>query len=140
VYSEAFVVPFFHLSRGIKTKVVLESVEAGLAEGARRYGVAVSLIFPIPRTVNEEAGMKPFELIAEYPSPRVVAIDLSGMESTRDIKCFAHLFRHADPMGLATVAHAGEFTSPRPIHEAMDLLAVQRIGYGVTSVRGKRRR
>ena len=105
----------------------------GLADGERRFGTTVNLIFSIPRTFDEEAGVRTLELIESFGGPRVVGIDLSGMESGRDIKRFAEIFRDARRMGLATVAHAGEFTSSRRIHETIDLLGVQRIGHGISA-------
>jgi len=133
VYTETFLVPFFHLSRGIQAESFLDGIEAGLAEGERRFGTTVNLIFSIPRTFDEEAGMRTLELIEGYGGSRVVAIDLSGMESGRDVKRFAEIFREAHQMGLATVAHAGEFTPSRRIHETIDILGVQRIGHGISA-------
>jgi adenosine deaminase len=61
----------------------------------------------------------------------VTAVGLDSSELGHPPSKFAAVFDYARAQGLLTVAHAGEEGPPTYVHEALDLLAVQRIDHGV---------
>ncbi|MDY7037734.1 MAG: adenosine deaminase [Thermodesulfobacteriota bacterium] len=133
LYTEVFFMPLFHLSRAVPAEALIRGVAAGLAEGEKRHKVHVKLIYSIPRIIGPESGMKTLDFIKNYPDDRVIAIDLAGTESENDVALFADIFKRARAMGLKTVAHAGEFSSPEHIRQSLDLLGAQRIGHGISA-------
>jgi len=137
IYTEVFFMPFFHLSRDVPAEALLRGVAAGLAEGEKRHKVNVRLIYSIPRIIGPESGIQTLDLIKRHPDDRVIGIDLAGTESENDVAAFADIFKRARSMGLKTVAHAGEFSSPEHIRRSLDLLGAQRIGHGISAWRNE---
>ncbi len=132
-YTETFTMPVAWEKAGIPLKAVLGGVDAGLKEGERIHGVCVRLIYSIPRLWGEGPGLRTLEIIREFPLDRVVGVDLTGPEHPGTVAPFRRIFRQARSMGLQTVAHAGEFSSPKQVWETLRLLKPRRIGHGICS-------
>ncbi len=134
VYTEAFIMPLFHLTRGVPVDALCEGVEAGLRDGEERFGGRIRLLFSIPRSFGPEPGFQTLELLENHSWDRVLGIDLAGMEQAGDMMPFAPVFEKARSMGLHTVAHAGELTNAGQVSRTLDLLRPERIGHGIRAV------
>jgi adenosine deaminase len=134
VYTEAFVMPLFHTSRGVDPEVLFQGLESGLRRGEEEHGVQIRLLFSVPRILGPEAGFRTLELLERRPWERVLGIDLAGTERENDPAPFAPVFERARAMGLHTVAHAGEFTTAEHVRRTLDLLGPERIGHGIRAV------
>jgi aminodeoxyfutalosine deaminase len=134
LYTEASFMPLFHISRGVAEAALFRGIESGLAEGERHHGVTVRLIVSIPRIAGPEAGEKTLALIEKHRTPRMVGIDLAGTETENDVAPFAPTFHKAGDMGLHRVAHAGEFGGSGQVQQAVELLAVERVGHGINAI------
>ena len=134
VYTEAFVMPLFHTSRGVDPGDLFEGLESGLRRGEEEHGVQVRLLFSIPRILGPDAGFQTLELLERRPWDRVLGIDLAGTEQEGDPAPFAPVFERARSLGLHTVAHAGEFTSAAHVRETLELLGAERIGHGIRAL------
>lgn len=67
-------------------------------------------------------------------TPGLDGIDLHGDERNQQTKQFAELFSAARQQGYITRAHAGELLGADSVKEALELLQVNRIEHGTTSV------
>ena len=133
VYTEAFIMPSFHIARGVSMEGMLAGIDAGLSEGEKRHKIKINLIYSIPRLFGSGPGEQTLDLIKRYPNDRVIGIDLAGTEKENDVAPFAGVFERARAMGLNTVAHAGELAPSSHVRQTLDLLGVQRIGHGISA-------
>lgn len=134
VYTEAFVMPLFHILRGVDAEALLRGLETGLSRGEEEHGVRVRLLFSMPRILGPDVGYRTLELLERRPWDRVLGIDLAGTEKENDAAPFAPVFEKARAMGLHTVAHAGELTTAAHVQQTLDLLGVERIGHGIRAL------
>jgi len=134
IYTECFLMPLFHVTRGIAVEALFQSVDAGLQDGEARFGGRTRLLFSIPRVFGAEAGFQTLEILEKHPWDRVLGVDLAGTEKVGDVPEFAPVFEKARALGLHTVAHAGELTGPEQVLQTLDLLGAERIGHGIHAV------
>ena len=133
IHAEIFFDPQTHTARGVPFATVLEGLEDGLAEGARRWGVSGRLILCFLRHLPEDeclaalAGAEPF-------IGRIHGFGLDSSERGHPPSKFARLFARCRALGKPVVAHAGEEGPPAYITEALDVLGAVRIDHGVRAV------
>lgn len=130
VHVELHVDPQAHLARGIMLETVLEGLNRARrrAEHELDLSSAMILAFLRDRPAKEAA-----ELL-ESAIPHLehfAAVGLDSAELGHPPSKFRDLFARAAELGLARVAHAGEEGPPAYIHEALDILDVERIDHGV---------
>jgi adenosine deaminase len=70
----------------------------------------------------------------ESKSDNVISIDLGGSEERFPAKPFKSVYQRAKNMGLHLVAHAGEVAGAESIWQAVNELAVEHVGHGVTAI------
>ncbi|MGG2352365.1 hypothetical protein ACE4Z7_24495, partial [Salmonella enterica] len=61
---------------------------------------------------------------------RITAVGLDSSELGHPPEKFARVFARARELGLRLVAHAGEEGPPAYVHQALDILHVDRIDHG----------
>src|SRR5262249_740562 len=83
-------------------------------------------------TIQE--GMRALRTALEYRDRGVVAVDLAGQEAGYPATPFFGLFAEARQEGLGITIHAGEWSGPRNIRDAIEVIQAQRIGHGVRVV------
>ena len=64
----------------------------------------------------------------------VVGLDIGGDEANFPTKPFAALFHEAKRAGLGITIHAGEWSGPEAVRDAIENLGADRIGHGVRVV------
>ena len=133
VHAEIFFDPQTHTVRGVPLAVVVEGLDAGRQEAARRWGISSRLILCFLRHLSEDDA---FATLAEA-EPLLASIDGFGLDSSeRDHppSQFARVFAKVRALGKPVVAHAGEEGPPSYITQALDLLQAVRIDHGVRAV------
>ncbi|WDF73122.1 adenosine deaminase [Novosphingobium sp. KACC 22771] len=125
-HAEIFFDPQTHTDRGIPFDVVMEGLLSGMAAVE---GVSSKLILSFLRHLDEEAAFATWAS-AEKWLDRIAGVGLDSSELGHPPSKFARVFAAAGEAGLKRVAHAGEEGPPAYVHEALDLLHVDRIDHG----------
>ncbi|WP_207790474.1 adenosine deaminase [Polymorphobacter fuscus] len=127
-HVEIFFDPQGHTERGVAFAVVIGGIARAL-DAARARGVTSRLIMCFLRHLDEAAA----EATLDEALPYLAVIDGVGLDSSEvghPPAKFARVFARARALGLKLVAHAGEEGPPAYVHEALDVLGVDRIDHG----------
>jgi adenosine deaminase len=137
IHTELFFDPQTHTERGVPVQAVVEGIEAAMADAEREHGLTSKLILCFLRHLPEDAALAAFKdavPMFERYGDRLIGIGLDSSERDNPPSSFARVFAKARDRGLRLVAHAGEEGPPAYIHEALDILRVERIDHGVRSI------
>jgi adenosine deaminase len=110
---------------------VMDWVCASAREGAKKYGVTVRLIASVNRHESVELAEQVIWIAADHLGKGIVGIDLAGNEAQFPAKPFLPLFKEAHQAGLHITIHAGEWSGPENVREAIESFEAKRIGHGV---------
>ena len=132
-HAEIFFDPQTHTDRGIPFGVVADGLLAGMADAERQHGLTSQLILCFLRHLDEEAAFATLKA-AEPWLDHIAAVGLDSSELGHPPAKFERVFARAGEMGLLRVAHAGEEGPPAYIHEALDLLHIDRLDHGNRSL------
>jgi adenosine deaminase len=133
VHAEIFFDPQTHTDRGISFDTVMEGLLAGMADAEARHGITSKLILCFLRHLDEEAAFATLEMAKPWLD-RITAVGLDSSELGHPPEKFARVFEAAAALGLKRVAHAGEEGPPAYVHEALDILHVDRLDHGNRSL------
>ena len=129
VHAEIFFDPQTHTARGISFDTVMRGLLAGMDEAEARHGITSRLILCFLRHLDEDDAFATLKQ-AEAWLDRIEAGGLDSSELGHPPSKFARVFAAAAAMGLKRVAHAGEEGPPAYIHEALDILKIDRLDHG----------
>ncbi|WP_159982370.1 MULTISPECIES: adenosine deaminase [unclassified Novosphingobium] len=129
LHAELMFDPQTHTDRGIAFEEVIEGLLSAMAAAEAQFGMTSQLILSFLRHLSEDAAFATLEA-AEPWLDRVTAVGLDSSEVGHPPEKFARVFAAARAMGLKITAHAGEEGPPAYVHEALDLLRVDRIDHG----------
>ncbi len=133
-YIELRFSPWFMAeANGLDPFLVVEAVVDGITTGERDFGVKVKLIGILSRTYGPETAAKELDALLSQ-SRAITALDLAGDEAHFPAKWFREQFRRARDAGWHLTAHAGEFTGPESIWQAIRDLGAERIGHAIRAV------
>lgn len=133
VHAEIFFDPQTHTARGIPFDLVMEGLNAGRVEGARRFGIGSRLILCFLRHLSEDEAF----VTLTQALPFLDDIDGFGLDSSErghPPSKFARVFERVRSLGKPVVAHAGEEGPASYITEALDILGAVRIDHGVRAL------
>ena len=133
LHAEIFFDPQTHTDRGIPFQVVADGLLAGMADAQAKHGLSSKLILCFLRHLDEDAAFATLQA-AEPWIDRIAGVGLDSSELGHPPSKFARVFARAGEMGLLRVAHAGEEGPPAYIHEALDLLRIDRLDHGNRSL------
>jgi adenosine deaminase len=133
VHAEIFFDPQTHTDRGISFDIVMKGLLAGMADAEARHGITSRLILCFLRHLDEEAAFATLEMARPWLD-RIEAVGLDSSELGHPPQKFARVFEAAAALGLKRVAHAGEEGPPEYVHEALDILHVDRLDHGNRSL------
>lgn len=128
-HAEIFFDPQTHTDRGIPFQVVVDGLSAGMKAAQAEYGVTSKLIMCFLRHLEEDAALATLKA-AESHLHLIEGVGLDSSEVGHPPSKFARVFAEARDRGLKLVAHAGEEGPPAYVHEALDILKVDRIDHG----------
>lgn len=133
VHAEIFFDPQTHTHRGIPFDVVATGLFAGIAAAKARHGMTVGVIMSYLRHLDEDDAFATLAQ-AEPWLDRLVGVGLDSSEIGHPPSKFARVFAASRERGLKLCAHAGEEGPPAYVHEALDVLQVDRIDHGNRSL------
>ena len=133
IHAEIFFDPQTHTDRGIAFATVVEGLLAGMAEAEARHGLTSQLILCFLRHLDEAAAFATLDA-AEPWLDRIAGVGLDSSELGHPPEKFARVFAAARAKGLKLVAHAGEEGPPDYVHQALDILAIDRLDHGNRSL------
>jgi adenosine deaminase len=132
-HVELFFDPQTHTDRGLPFSVAADGLLAGMGEAGRRHGITSKLILCFLRHLDEAAAFATLRAAEPYLG-RIMGVGLDSSEVGHPPSKFERVFAAARERGLKVVAHAGEEGPPDYVHEALDLLHVDRIDHGNRSL------
>lgn len=136
VHAEIFFDPQTHMERGVAISTAVAGIERALAE-AEQKGLTSKLILCFLRHLSEGDALATYEAalpLFDTYAHRLIGVGLDSSERGHPPSKFERVFAKARARGLKLVAHAGEEGPPSYIHEALDLLKVDRVDHGVRSI------
>ncbi|MFT6461763.1 MAG: adenosine deaminase [Maricaulis maris] len=128
-HVEIFFDPQGHTDRGIAFTTVVDGITRALDRAKSELGITSKLILCFLRHLSEEAAFETLEM-AKPHLERIDGVGLDSSELGHPPSKFQRVFTAAGELGLLRVAHAGEEGPPEYIHEALDLLKVDRLDHG----------
>lgn len=133
VHVEMFFDPQTHTDRGVPFEVVINGLTSACERAKAELGVSASLIMCFLRHLSEEAAFETLEQSLPFKH-LFIGVGLDSSERGHPPEKFARVFARCRELGLHVVAHAGEEGPPEYIHNALDILKVERIDHGVRCV------
>jgi adenosine deaminase len=133
IYAEIRFAPLLHTLNGLSPERVVGIVERSVDQLSRETGIEVGLILCTLRHFAEHQSMATAQLVEQFRSSRVVALDIAGDEAGFPLNAHLGAYRLARELGLARTAHAGEACGPESVWETLRLLDPNRIGHGTRS-------
>ncbi|MCG6119230.1 MAG: adenosine deaminase [Blastomonas sp.] len=128
-HVEIFFDPQGHTERGVAFADVITGISDALADGEKQWGITSQLILCFLRHLDEAAAEATLDEALPYLD-RIAGVGLDSSEMGHPPSKFANVFARAKSLGLKLVAHAGEEGPPEYVHEALDVLHVDRIDHG----------
>ncbi|MFM5884566.1 MAG: adenosine deaminase [Novosphingobium sp.] len=128
-HVEIFFDPQGHTERGIAFETVLDGIERALQAGEAQLGISYRLIMCFLRHLSQDDAFATLDQALPHLA-RIHGVGLDSSELGHPPAKFARVFARARELGLHVTAHAGEEGPPGYVHEALDLLQVERIDHG----------
>ncbi|MBU1346418.1 MAG: adenosine deaminase [Alphaproteobacteria bacterium] len=132
-HAEIFFDPQTHTDRGVDFGVVVEGLIAGMDRAKTELGVTSGLILSFLRHLTEEEAFATLEMAKPYLH-HFIGVGLDSSEVGHPPSKFVRVFAAARELGLKLCAHAGEEGPPAYVHEALDLLHIDRMDHGNRSM------
>jgi len=132
-HVEIFFDPQGHTERGVAFETVIAGITRALDDAVASYGMTSKLIMCFLRHLSEAEAEKTLDEALPYLD-RIDGVGLDSSEVGHPPAKFERVFARARGLGLKIVAHAGEEGPPAYVHEALDLLKVDRIDHGNRSL------
>ncbi len=133
-HVEIFFDPQGHVDRGVTFVTALNGIHSALMEGKKQFDISFGIIMCFLRHLDEGDAFKTLELALPHKD-KIIGVGLDSSEMGHPPSKFERVFAKAKEEGFHIVAHAGEEGPPEYIYEALDLLKVERIDHGNTSMR-----
>ncbi|WP_425410953.1 adenosine deaminase [Hyphococcus sp.] len=128
-HAEIFFDPQGHTERGVPFDVAIGGILTALHLAKSEFGMTAKLIMCFLRHLPEEDAFETLKQ-AEGWLDRITAVGLDSSEAGHPPSKFERVFKAARERGLKLVAHAGEEGPPDYVHEALNILGVDRIDHG----------
>ena len=131
--AEIFFDPQTHLGHGVPLAAVFGGLTAALADSERDHGISSDLILCFLRDHGSQEAAETLRAALPFRD-QFIGVGLDSTEIGYPPALFAQVYQQAAAQGLRLVAHAGEEGGPDTVHEALDLLHVERVDHGVRSM------
>jgi len=132
-HAEIFFDPQTHTDRGVSFETVVEGIIAGMKRAETELNVTSGLILSFLRHLSEEAAFETLEMAKPYLD-RFIGVGLDSSEVGHPPSKFERVFAACRELGLKICCHAGEEGPPAYVHEALDLLKIDRMDHGNRSM------
>ncbi|SFP76222.1 adenosine deaminase [Tranquillimonas alkanivorans] len=135
VYTEAFLSPDFCGGRDVGAwREYLAAMIEAADEAERQDGITMRGIVTCIRHFGPEKAKETAICAAETAGDWLTGFGIGGDERAGELSDFSWAFDCAREAGLRLTAHAGEWTGPESVREAVDVLHCERIGHGVRAI------
>jgi adenine deaminase len=131
--AEIFFDPQTHLGHGVPLAAVFGGLTAALADAERGHGLSSALILCFLRDHGPQAAAETLRAALPFRD-QFIGVGLDSTEVGCPPALFTQVYRQAAAEGLRLVAHAGEESGPDTVHQALDLLQVERVDHGIRSM------
>ncbi len=132
-HAEIFFDPQTHTDRGVSFQTVVEGIIAGMKRAEDELDVTSGLILSFLRHLSEEAAFETLDRARPYLD-RFIGVGLDSSEVGHPPSKFERVFAACRELGLKICCHAGEEGPPAYVHEALDLLKIDRMDHGNRSM------
>jgi adenosine deaminase len=126
-FSPGFMAEVHNLDPAGVTLAVCEAWE----EARDRLAVKARLIVIMSRHYGPEACQAELDLAIAHRDRGVVGVDLAGVEEMGPGHLFVDHIRAAREAGLHVTIHAGEWSGPESVRQAVEELGADRIGHAI---------
>lgn len=139
VYTEFLFSPQWFLKLGLDVKKILKIILNKFDESKVKTG----LIIDIVRSEDLDKSLEFLKMIisirdrSEHLREWIKGISIGGNEVKNPAKWFEKHFQFASENDLRLTAHAGEWDNYKSVKDAIEVLKVERIGHGITSVQNE---
>jgi aminodeoxyfutalosine deaminase len=133
IYAEVTLSVGVMLLRKQNPQANFEAILAA-AEPFERRGLRLNWVFDAVRQFGPDLALQVVEWAKRCNSPRIVAFGIGGDELSIATREFQKVYQQASQCGLHRLIHAGEIGGPENIREAIELLAVERVGHGIAAI------
>ena len=100
---------------------------------ARPGGCDCRILLDVVRQWGPESADRVLDLHERNPLPSVVGFGMGGDERAVPAAAFAGVYMRARALGLKTSVHAGEWTGPDSLEQALDVLRPDRVDHGIAA-------
>lgn len=133
LHTEVFFDPQTHTDRGIVFEAALDGIYKALEDGRKQLGITYKLIMCFLRHLSEEAAFEILEMAIPHKD-KIYGVGLDSSELGHPPSKFERVFAKAIEEGFVPVAHAGEEGPAEYVHEALNLLKIERLDHGNRSL------
>lgn len=133
IYAEVTLSVGVMLRRGQQPEKIFEAILRA-AEPFESRGLKLFWIFDAVRQFGADAAQQVVNAARNAASNKIVAFGIGGDELSIPTADFRRVYNSASSIGLHRLIHAGEIGGPEKIREAVELLAVERIGHGIAAI------
>ena len=134
-----FTPPALARARGFRLEEVTDWVLGATQQARRNYPqMQVWLIANVNRHEPLEVAEQVVQIALDRKDHGIVGLDIGGDEVNFPVRPFVPLLLAARRAGLRLTMHAGEWTGPESVREAIESLNADRIGHGVRVVEDRR--
>ena len=135
IYSETFMSPDFCGNRDLSAwREYLQAIREAAEAAEKAHGIILRGIVTAIRHFGPDKARQTARCAVETAGDWLVGFGLAGDEKIGNPKDFRYAFDMAREAGLRLTAHAGEWGGPASVRDAIDDLAVERIGHGVRAI------
>lgn len=132
--AEIFFDPQTHTKRGVPFETVVKGLKCAIDDFEKQADISCMLIMCFLRHLGGEEALKTMQEALPYQE-YFGAVGLDSSETGFPPKLFKEAYDLARENNLKLVAHAGEEAGPCYMHEALDIIKVDRIDHGVQCVK-----
>ena len=130
-YAEIYVSPEIFGRLALDRRACLEAIDEGFREEGRAAGIVCCILLDAVRHWGPESAHRVLGLFESAPLSSIVGFGLGGDETALSAAAFADVYERARSLGLKTSVHAGEWSGPESVRDALDVLKPDRIDHGI---------
>jgi adenosine deaminase len=135
-YAEIYVSPEIFNRMGLPAEACLAAVAEVFSE--KPGGCDCRILLDVVRQWGPESADRVLDIYEKNRLPSVVGFGMGGDENSLPAAAFSGIYARARSLGLKTSIHAGEWSGPEAVEEALDALRPDRVDHGVASSRSER--
>ena len=136
-YAEVYVSPEIFGRLSLDRRACVEAIDEGFREEGPAAGVICRILLDAVRHWGPESAHRVLGLYESTPHTSIVGFGLGGDEAAVPAAAFAGVYKRARSLGLKTSVHAGEWSGPEAVCEALDALKPDRIDHGIACARDR---